>query len=287
MRRRYILLAFIISITVLIITSPYECFLDRLNHNIRESSTFQPFYAGVDGLPSTTELIPELKELEDSWMDIRREMEKITSDDIPTMHDTYNNIFMYKGSGVTDNSIENTINRKIAHYIYGTDVDIFDKIGSDKWRTYNLILFNRDVPINTKRCPITTKLLKNIPGMQSALFSFMKPGAYVPPHNDPAKGVMRYHLALKVPKQREKCFINVDGKNYHWEEGKGIIFDDVYDHWVKNDTNETRVILFVDILRPLDGMAKNLQRVANFANYMNPGVTRLIEQSELYQRTTS
>ena len=102
-----------------------------------------------------------------------------------------------------------------------------------------------------------------------------------PPHNDPAKGVMRYHLALKVPQEREKCFINVDGRYYHWSEGKGVIFDDVYDHWVRNDSNETRVILFVDILRPLTGTAGMLQSLANFSNYINPGVTRLIEQSEL------
>ena len=286
MRRRYILLAFFVIMLVVVITSPYDCFLDRLNANIKESTHFQPFYAGIDGLPTTTELIPELKELEGEWKEIKREMEAIASDDIPTMHDTYNNIFMYKGSGVTNNRVENLLNRKIAEYIYGDDVDIFDKIGSDKWRTYNLILFNRDVPANSKKCPVTTRLLKKVPGMQSALFSFMKPGAYVPPHNDPAKGVMRYHLALKVPQERDKCFINVDGRNYHWEEGKGVIFDDVYDHWVRNDSDETRVILFVDILRPLQGTAKILQNIANGANYMNPGVTRLIKQSELMSKDT-
>ena len=248
MRRRYILAITIIFVVLAVVSSPYDCFLDRLNANIKSSTEFKPFYAGIEGLPSTVELIPELKELEESWIQIKEEMEAIMSDEIPTMHDTYNNIFLYKGSGVTDNKLENTVNRKIAQYIYGDDVNIFDRIGSDKWRTYNLILFNRDVPSNTKRCPNTTRLLKKVPGMQSALFSFMRPGAYVPPHNDPAKGVMRYHLALKVPKNREKCFINVDGTNYHWEEGKGVIFDDVYDHWVRNETDETRVILFVDIL---------------------------------------
>ena len=287
MRRRYIILSLILVVVVFVATSPYECFLDRLNANIKESTDFEPFYAGIDGLPATTELIPELKELEYAWKDVKREMEAIASDDIPTMHDTYNNIFMYKGSGATTNRLENWVNKKIAQHVYGDDVDIFDKIGSDKWRTYNLILFNRDVTTNTQKCPITTKLLKKVPGMQSALFSFMKPGAYVPPHNDPAKGVMRYHLALKVPKEREKCFINVDGRNYHWEEGKGVIFDDVYDHWVRNDSDETRVILFVDILRPLTGKAKILQDVANFANYMNPGVTRLIQQSETFKSPTT
>ena len=37
----------------------------------------------------------------------------------------------------------------------------------------------------------------------------------------------------------------------HWEEGKSMIFDDTFNHEVWNDTDETRVVLFVDVLRPL------------------------------------
>ena len=37
-------------------------------------------------------------------------------------------------------------------------------------------------------------------------------------------------------------------------------------------------------VRLADG-ARVLQNVANFANYMNPGVTRLIQQSELMSKT--
>ncbi len=281
MKKRYLLSIIVVFLIVLIIVSPYKSFLDILNANIKSSTEFKPFYAGIEGLPTTTEFIPELKYIENSWKEVKKEMESIMDEDIPSMHDTYNNMFLYKGSGSGENKLIKSLQKSLIGLIYGDDLDTFDKIGSDKWRTYNLILFNQDVSSNTKKCPITTKLLKKIPGMQSALFSFMRPGAYVPPHNDPAKGVIRYHLALKVPKEREKCFINVDGRNYHWEEGKGVLFDDVYDHWVKNDTDETRVILFVDILRPLEGRAKFVQSIANYANYINPGVQRLIKESEL------
>ena len=100
-------------------------------------------------------------------------------------------------------------------------------------------------------------------------------------HGDPAKGVIRYHLAFKVPRDRENCFIEVDGQRYHWKEGEGVVFDDVFDHWVRNDTDEYRVILFVDILRPLDGFPKMLQGLANAANRYHPGVRRLIEVSRV------
>ena len=283
MRKRFMLLILSILILIVLYCTSYDCFLDRLNANIKTDTVFKPFYAGIPGLPTTQEYIPELKHIEDNWQSVRDEMENVMHDniEIPAMHDMYNNIFLYKGSGKSKNSrLGSFLHRKLAENIYGKDVDTFDKIGSDKWRTFNLILFNRDVPGNTTLCPTTTKLLKKIPGMQSALFSFMRPGAYVPPHNDPAKGVIRYHLALKVPKDRQKCFINVDGQNYHWEEGKGVLFDDVYDHWVRNDSDETRVILFVDILRPLEGKARIYQELANYVNSVNPGVTRLIEESK-------
>ncbi len=63
--------------------------------------------------------------------------------------------------------------------------------------------------------------------------------------------------------------------------GEGVVFDDVFDHWVRNDTDEYRVILFVDILRPLEGVPKTLQSLANAANRYHPGVRRLIEASRV------
>ncbi len=38
-----------------------------------------------------------------------------------------------------------------------------------------------------------------------------------------------------------------------WHHGKSLIFDDTFNHEVWNDTDETRVVLFVDVLRDLPG----------------------------------
>ena len=122
--------------------------------------------------------------------------------------------------------------------------------------------------------------------MQSALLSILAPGGRIPPHSDPAKGVIRYHLAFKVPKDRSKCYIAIEddagtAHRYSWEEGRGVIFDDVFTHWVVNDTDEYRVILFMDILRPLTGVSRVLQGLANAANRHHPGVSRLIAASRV------
>jgi beta-hydroxylase len=36
-----------------------------------------------------------------------------------------------------------------------------------------------------------------------------------------------------------------------WREGESLVFDDTYEHEAWNDTDETRVVLFVDVIRPL------------------------------------
>ena len=69
----------------------------------------------------------------------------------------------------------------------------------------------------------------------------------IPPHTGPNKCVLRYHLGLIVPKNKEKCTITVGNETKFWEEGKDMIFDDLYEHHVENNTNEQRVVLFLDI----------------------------------------
>ena len=79
------------------------------------------------------------------------------------------------------------------------------------------------------------------------MISILPPGKKIPVHVGPYKGVLRYHLGLKIPKDINNCFIVVNKKKYCWEEGKDVLFDDTLEHYVENNTNETRVILFLDI----------------------------------------
>jgi beta-hydroxylase len=58
-------------------------------------------------------------------------------------------------------------------------------------------------------------------------------------------------LGLIVPREKEACRIRVGPEIAHWEEGRSVVFDDTYLHEVWNDTDEERVVLFVDFARPL------------------------------------
>jgi beta-hydroxylase len=162
---------------------------------------------------------------------------------------------------------------------YGKNGDLFDQIGSDGWRTFNLILFNQEVSSNVRLCPRTTAILRKIPKMQSALFSILLPGARIPPHRDPASTVVRYHLALKVP-DSPRCFLTVNDHQYRWREGVGVAFDEAFVHSVTNDTNQVRAVLFVDLLRDVSGIGKVVQSLANRLQTVNPGVKALIKASE-------
>jgi beta-hydroxylase len=65
------------------------------------------------------------------------------------------------------------------------------------------------------------------------------------------KGILRYHLGLIVPGPEGSCKIRVGTDVQYWKEGKSLIFDDSHPHEVWNDCDSYRVVLFVDLLRPL------------------------------------
>lgn len=126
------------------------------------------------------------------------------------------------------------------------------KISNDNlWKTYFFCAFGFEATKNCERCPQTTQLLKEIPGLKVAFFSILAPGKHIPKHRGKHKGVIRYHLGLIVPEPAENCWIQVDNQKTHWQEGKSLLFDDTFYHEVLNDTDGYRVVLFLDIARPL------------------------------------
>jgi aspartyl/asparaginyl beta-hydroxylase (cupin superfamily) len=132
--------------------------------------------------------------------------------------------------------------------------DISEKQGrlnrDKKWKTFVFSVFGEWISNNCELCPKTADALRKIPGIQNSMFSILEPGKYIPPHRGPYNGVIRYHLGLVVPRG-DTCWIRVADRRMTWSEGESIVFDDTYEHEVKNGTSETRVVLFADFLRPL------------------------------------
>jgi beta-hydroxylase len=121
----------------------------------------------------------------------------------------------------------------------------------DRWKTFFLYGYGFEARLGVEMCPRTAALMREIPGMKTAMISILSPRKHILDHRGPYKGVLRYHLGLIVPEDAESCRIRVGEDVRHWEEGRSMIFDDTFNHEVWNDTDETRVVLFVDVMRPL------------------------------------
>jgi len=119
------------------------------------------------------------------------------------------------------------------------------------WKTFLLTAYGLKSERNIALCPDTYAAVQKIPGMVTAMFSIFEPGKHLQPHRGPYNGVLRLHLGLKVPPHPDKIGIRVGRQVCHWEEGKALIFDDAYEHEAWNHSDETRVVLFVDFIKPL------------------------------------
>ncbi|MCX7620832.1 MAG: aspartyl/asparaginyl beta-hydroxylase domain-containing protein [Acidimicrobiales bacterium] len=120
----------------------------------------------------------------------------------------------------------------------------------DGWKSFLFRLYGADVNTNRERCPKTAHVLDEVPGLYTAFFSILEPYKRIPIHSGPLKGLIRYHLPLIVPDGGE-CWIEIGGEVHHWREGEPLIFDDTYLHRVRNDTDQHRVVFFIDIERPM------------------------------------
>lgn len=119
------------------------------------------------------------------------------------------------------------------------------------WKSLFLCLTRRPIAENCMRCPETARLLKRIPGLENAFFSVLEGGTHLTPHRGPYGGLLRYHLALCVPRDVASCRIRVGTDVRYWQEGQSLVFDDSHDHEAWNESAERRVVLFVDFARPL------------------------------------
>jgi aspartyl/asparaginyl beta-hydroxylase (cupin superfamily) len=142
----------------------------------------------------------------------------------------------------------------------------------DRWKTFFLYGYGFRVDEHLARCPETARALAEIPGLKTAMFSIFAPHKRIPPHGGPYKGVLRYHLALRVPEPAGSCGITVRGETRHWDEGSSLVFDDVWQHEAWNDTDGTRVVLFVDFVRPLRAPASWLNALVLKAIAYSPFV---------------
>jgi len=197
---------------------------------------------------------PWIAEIEANWTTIRDELERVLEDReaLPNFQD-----------------------------ISRDQIEITD---DDHWKTFFLYGFGFEARLGVEMCPRTAELMRRIPGMKTAMFSILSPRKHILDHRGPYKGVLRYHLGLIVPRDAQSCRIRVGEDIRHWQEGQSMIFDDTYNHEVWNDTDETRVVLFVDVLRPLPRPWDQINRAIVAAIRYSPFVLDAKRNQESWER---
>lgn len=121
----------------------------------------------------------------------------------------------------------------------------------EDWKTVWLYGFGYRPEITNRLCPVTSRLLDEVPGLQSALFSILAPGAHIPKHRGVTKGLINYHLGVLVPHDPTQAYMQIADHRFHWEDGDSYLFDDTNAHEVWNESEQARVVLFMQVERPL------------------------------------
>ena len=119
-----------------------------------------------------------------------------------------------------------------------------------KWRSLFLWGYGYRVDENLARCPRTSRLIEQVPGLNSAIFSILAPGTHIPAHRGVTKGLITCHVGLVVPRDGD-VRMRIGSRVVRWAEGETLVFDDTYDHEVWNDSAHTRIVLLIQFRRPL------------------------------------
>tara|TARA_R110000803_G_scaffold3216_5_gene10953 strand:- start:11174 stop:11881 length:708 start_codon:yes stop_codon:yes gene_type:complete len=121
----------------------------------------------------------------------------------------------------------------------------------DKWKMFFLMSAGYRFNRSCQEFPVTMEILDKYPEIVSAYFSVLGPKKMLNPHRGPWSGVFRMHLGLIIPTEGKGCTLVNNCIPYKWKAGEVVVFDDTYEHFAVNATNEDRIVLFLDILRPL------------------------------------
>jgi aspartyl/asparaginyl beta-hydroxylase (cupin superfamily) len=127
------------------------------------------------------------------------------------------------------------------------------------WKVFMLECMGVPSERNRRLCPRTASAIDRVPGLIQAFFSILDAGKAIPAHNGPSRTYLRYQLALKVPRKNPPS-IRIRDHHHVWREGESILFDDSWNHEVYNESDDVRVVLIVDVMRPLPRLPAAVSR---------------------------
>ena len=118
------------------------------------------------------------------------------------------------------------------------------------WKTHSLYVHGLRYHANLAHFPRTDALLRGIPGLVSASFSWLEPPSEIKPHHGDSNMIVRGHLGLVVPSALPECGLEVDGQARAWERGRMLLFCDAYIHRAWNHAESPRLVMIIDVMLP-------------------------------------
>ena len=152
---------------------------------------------------------------------------------------------------------------------------------------------------NCALAPRTAALLRQIPRVYTAFFSVLEPHQHIAPHYGYYKGFIRYHMGVMIPRNNEdeSCWIRVNadladneaddktlidkGERYYWRNGEGVMLDDTFMHEAANESDEVRVILFLDVARRMPWYLDLFNRIVLFVVHRDGSVKSIREAARI------
>ncbi len=100
------------------------------------------------------------------------------------------------------------------------------------------------------RCPRTAEAIAAVPGLHSAAFAVLSPGAHIGPTRSATKALITCQLGVTVPRDGD-VRMRLRDRVVRWAEGETLLFDETCPHEVWNDSRDARIVLLVRFARPL------------------------------------
>lgn len=153
--------------------------------------------------------------------------------------------------------------------------ELYDTKGT--WKIFPFYVFGVWEQENCKLCPSIARFLSTLDGLKVATLSKMSPGMKLAPHQGwgtHSNNVIRCHYGIIVPKN--KCYVRVL-HNDKWvtsyqHDFNWILFDDSKMHYAENQSNIDRIVLIIDIERPVHiekgkSQIKDTKELMEIVNY--------------------
>jgi beta-hydroxylase len=195
---------------------------------------------------------------------------------------------------------------------YRDELTDVSKLGGDytaggihtiRWKAF-MLKSGRFIEENCALAPRTAAVLRRTPSVCNAFFSIIEPRQYITPHFGYFKGFVRYHLGVIIPEDNAHgaCWLRVNadaadnarrdralvdrGEKYYWRNGRGVVFDDTNLHDAANESDQIRVVLWLDVVRKLPSALALYNRALLSALYQEPSIRRFRENAVVRLRTT-